>query len=354
MSILREGYTTGTCAAAAVSAAVQMLQYGTISPMVQITVPVGKTLSIETYFLARNLNSVKFAVYKDSGDDPDCTNGCKVIAEVFLHDMDGDITFVAGEGVGVVTKLGLALSPGEAAINPVPRQMITQEVRRVFPMRAVTIHISIENGEILAKKTMNSRLGIVGGLSILGTTGLVRPMSTQALIDTIKIEIDSRLSYTKKLIFVFGAMGENALLDHGYFEDQMVQVSNYIGEALDYLSDHEVESLIVAGHTGKMIKVAGGIFQTHSRQADARAEILCAHAALLGANRSLVQELFECTTTVAADQVLQKTGLREAVWQRIADAAKQRIQLRLNKCMPISTILLDQDGLICGRSEEKK
>lgn len=354
MGMLREGYTTGTCAAAAVAAAVKLLEDGTVSSMVKITVPAKKTLSIETFFLSADDSSASFAVYKDSGDDPDCTNGCKVIAEIFLRGIDGDITFTAGEGVGTVTKAGLAIAVGEAAINPIPRLMIEQEVRRVFPIQAVIVRISIEHGEILAKKTMNQRLGIIGGLSVLGTTGLVRPMSAQALIDTIKVEIDLRLAHTKNLVFVFGAMGENALLVQGYSQDQMVQISNYVGEALDYLADKSVDSLLVAGHTGKMIKVAGGIFQTHSRQADARAEILCAHAALLGANHILLQELFDCTTTVAADQLLKKSGLRVDVWQQIANASKKRIQMRLNKNVPISTILLDQEGMVCGQSEENE
>lgn len=349
---LKNGYTTGTCAAAAVAAAVHYLCAKEEKEVVRITLPIQEKRYIDVHIVTKGENEACFAVIKDSGDDPDVTHGCVVQAHVQLLDGEGPICFYAGSGVGRVTLEGLKIPVGEAAINPIPRQMIEKEFRSVYPTRAAAITISIPNGETLAKRTMNARLGVVGGLSILGTTGVVRPMSAQALIDTIQAEMNVRMAQKKEMVMTFGAMGEEALIRLGYLPNQMVQISNYVGQALDYAAELNIDHLVLAGHVGKMIKVAGGIFQTHSKWADARMEILCAHAALLGVDNERIRRMFSCVTIVAADQILKESPLREQVWQQIANAASQKIAQRWD--IRAKAIFLDAQGEICAVSDEEE
>ena len=352
MNKLKSGYTTGTCAAAAVAAAAHYLYTREEKDVVQITLPTQEKRYIDVYPVSKGDGEACYAVIKDSGDDPDITNGCMVQANVQLLNEDGAVGFCAGVGVGMVTLDGLKISAGEAAINPVPRQMMEKEFRSLYKKRAAMITVSIPNGEQLAKRTMNARLGVVGGLSILGTTGIVRPMSVEALVDTIKTEMDVRMAQKKDLVLTFGAMGEEALIRLGYAPEQMVQISNYVGEALDYAAEQGISNVILAGHAGKMIKVAGGIFQTHSKWADARMEIVCAHAALVGVEDDKMKEIFACATISAADHILRESPLRDRVWQQIADAVPQKIAQRW--AIRTKAIVLDEYGEICAISREEK
>lgn len=229
MKALREGFTTGSCAAAAALASCLWQRDGACPERVEIVVPAGKTFAPE--IIAHG--GYVCGVIKDGGDDPDITTGSEVRARVRLMESDGGIRFLAGDGVGTITLPGMKLPVGEAAINPVPRRMIEQAVRQVFPARAAEVTVSIPGGEELAKRTFNPRLGVVGGLSVLGTTGVVRPMSEEALKETIRLELSVRKSQgAEEIGLVFGSQGERAA--NALFPCmQAVQMSNFVGFALD-------------------------------------------------------------------------------------------------------------------------
>lgn len=287
-------------------------------------------------------------VIKDGGDDPDITNGALVTATVRLLTgtqadeaiVRGGIVFAAGEGVGTVTKAGLKVPVGEPAINPIPRAMIEREIRCRLGNAPVEVTVGVIGGETLAKRTFNPRLGIEGGLSILGTTGIVRPMSEQAILDTIAAELSVKAAASlEQVLLTFGAMGESELVQRGYDKERMVQVSNYIGFALDEAARLGFGRALIAGHGGKLVKVAAGVFNTHSAVADARMETLCAFAALEGASVSLLNEIMNCVTTDAATELLSRAGIAGVVWMRIEAAAAQRAARRSG--MEITALVLD-------------
>lgn len=351
---LREGWTTGSCAAAAVAAAAEYLLDGVDRPSVAIDTPAGKRFIAEAMRVAAGEGFASFAVVKDAGDDPDMTDGMRVCARVDLLEGDGAIAFRAGQGVGVVTKPGLKIPPGEPAINPVPRAMIEREFRSRFPQRSAILTISIPDGETVAKRTFNPRLGIEGGLSVLGTSGVVRPMSTDAIRATIVEEMNMIAAQgLEGLTITFGAMGEAALEKLGYARERMLQASNYVGFAIDRAVSMGFTQLAIAGHAGKVVKLAAGVFVTHSAVADARAETLCCHAALCGASRETLRTLFAALTTKAADEILRAAGLAEAVWQSIADEAGRRASRRAGQ--RVTCVFLDDGGelLVVSRTEEE-
>ena len=239
----------------------------------------------------RNADAVSCAVVKDSGDDPDITNGMEIRARVEMLPEEGEIVFLAGEGVGIITEPGLKIPVGEPAINPVPRQMIEEAVRSVYGSRAGKVWISIPGGRELARKTFNPRLGIRDGLSVLGTTGIVRPMSLEALRDSMYTELRMRVIQKKDpILFTFGNQGEKAMetICPGVC---IVQVSNEIGFMLDSALDLGVKHLIIGGHPGKLCKIAAGVMQTHSHTADARREAIVAHLAFMGAPVEILRQI---------------------------------------------------------------
>jgi cobalt-precorrin-5B (C1)-methyltransferase len=244
------------------------------------------------------------------------------------------IVFRAGEGVGTVTKPGLKIPVGEPAINPVPRMMIEKEIRRIFPVGSFEVTVSIPGGANVAKSTFNPRLGIVGGLSVLGTTGVTKPMDAEALIDTTKEELNVKWACNPaEVILTFGAMGENALIKAGFDPANIAQMSNYPGAALDYVAHKGFGRIIIGGHAGKMIKLAAGIFNTHSGTADARREIISCYAALEGVDAKVLKELFDsAATTGAADVLLNRCGAdtRLRVWERILSEAGAQIKRRVS------------------------
>lgn len=348
MKTLREGYTTGACAAAAAAAAARFLRGGQDCSFVDLYMPAGKTVRIEIRKVESGEDFASFGAIKDAGDDPDITNGLEVVTRVQLLPKEGAILFEAGAGVGRVSLNGLKIPPGEAAINPVPRAMIEREIRAVFGSRAALVMVSIPGGEEAARRTFNPRLGIVGGLSVLGTTGIVRPMSSRALIDTVCAELDVKAASDRRhVLLAFGAMGESALIRVGFEASRIVQISNFVGEALDYAAELGFECLSLAGHAGKLVKVAAGIFNTHSAVADARAETVCAHAAMLGAEPALIRRLFECATTKAMAECLGTTGFG-GVWQSVAQEAAVRASRRAGR--NVEAILIGENGEICARA----
>lgn len=348
MNTLREGFTTGSCAAAAALACCLRLRDGECPRRVELTVPEGRRYTPD--ILAHPDGSC--GVIKDSGDDPDTTNGMEVVASVRLTGGDGDIQFAAGEGVGTVTEPGLKIPVGEPAINPVPRAMITDAVRSVFPTQAALVKVSVPGGREKAEKTFNPRLGIRGGLSILGTSGIVRPMSAEALRDSLYTELKMRVAQGHTpLGFTFGNQGETAL--NALFPSLcIVQVSNELGFMLDSARELGVEHILLGGHPGKLAKVAGGVMQTHSKTADARRETIVCHLALMGAERELLEKVYACVTTDAAMTLIHAAGY-DAVWMSIAAAAKRYCEARTFGQMRVDVFVLDSAGKLLGSAESE-
>lgn len=323
------GYTTGSCAAAASKAAAVALLYGGPVRQVQLMTPKGILLTLDVEDMTRTPEQVCCAVRKDAGDDPDLTHGILVYAAVSR--IETGIAIDGGIGVGRVTRPGLAQPVGTAAINPGPRAQIKQALEAVAQEYNYTdgfsVVISIPDGEQLAARTMNPQLGIVGGLSVLGTSGIVEPMSEQALIDTIHIEIDARYAAGQRTLLLcpgnYGADFAREVL--GLDISRGVKCSNFLGEALDYAVYRGFDGVLLIGHAGKLIKLAAGVFQTHSAYADGRQEIFAAHAALCGAEQEIVRRLMEAVTVDACLDILQEAGLDKPVLASIS----QKIQSHL-------------------------
>ena len=345
MKELREGFTTGSCAAAAALASCLWQRDGACPERVGIVVPAGKTFAPE--IIAHG--GYVCGVIKDGGDDPDITTGSEVRARVRLMESDGGIRFLAGDGVGTITLPGMKLPVGEAAINPVPRRMIEQAVRQVFPTRAAEVTVSIPGGEELAKRTFNSRLGVVGGLSVLGTTGVVRPMSEEALKETIRLELSVRKSQgAEEIGLVFGSQGERAA--NALFPCmQAVQMSNFVGFALDCAAELGFARAMLLGQPGKLVKVSGGSMQTHSQYGDGRRETLIAHLALMGAPVELLKFVRQSVTLDGCISPIYDAGF-DAVWTHLAAAAAAYAAARIHGEMRVDAVMLDAKGQILGRS----
>ena len=345
---LRLGFTTGSCATAASKAGAVMLLTGEIQENVLLETPKGIILNIEVEDITINEDSVSCKVIKDGGDDPDVTHGMKISSMV--RRIPEGIIIEGGVGVGRVTKEGLACGIGEAAINPIPRKMIKETLLEVAKKYDYTggfkVIISAEGGEEVAKKTFNPRLGIVGGISILGTSGIVEPMSERALIDTIHVEIDSRTANGEEILLICpGNYGRDfALKEFGVDLETGIKCSNYIGEALDYSVYKGVKKLMIIGHAGKICKVAAGIMNTHSRMADGRREIFAAHGAMAGATRDEVLRIMEATTTDEIDSILEEINLLEAVWKTIMDKIVENLKYRLGDRCHIEVLTFTNGG----------
>ena len=347
-SSLRLGVTTGTCAAAAAKASALHLIHG-IQPE---TVTV-KNLEGFEFLLTVFREGDYFGVIKDAGDDKsDVTDGAKILARVEFADGENEISFIGGEGVGTVTLPGLKIPVGEPAINPVPREMITRSVREIIPNRSVKITIAVPNGEALAKRTFNPRLGIVGGISILGTTGIVKPMNEQALLDSLTLELRMIRSLGFRELYVtFAGTGEKFTRKiFGVESRNVIQCGNYIGHVLDGSAELGFTHAIICGHPGKLLKLAAGSFITHSLIADGRLEALCTHLALTGAKRELIRKVYGSNTTNEAVEIVRAEGF-VGVWNNIARVisgkCKERVK-RVNGNMKIDVIFFDAEGGILG------
>lgn len=330
---LQAGYTTGTCAQAAAKAAALYLFTGKKQDFIEVEIPAGKLLKIKIKSLEKYNDYAECSVIKESGDDPDVTNGIEIKATVYKgYDK---LIIDGGKGVGRVTKPGLKIPVGQAAINPVPRKMIAYEMEKICLDfcydKSFKVIISAEEGTEAAKKTFNEKLGIIGGISILGTTGIVEPMSEKALIDTIYLEIDSQMEQGRQNILLTpGNYGRNAALEKfGIDIEKGIKISNYIGDTLDYLLYKQPERVLIIGHAGKLSKVAGGIMNTHSSYADCRHEIFAAYAALCGADKKVIEEIFNAVSTDEIDYILIKHNLHEKVWDIIINKIMENINRRL-------------------------
>lgn len=349
---MREGVSTGSCAAAAAKAAALWLVTGRCPAQVDIVTPLGKTLRLD--IVPQRLGCC--GVLKDAGDDPDATNGLTVYACVEIEERDGAIVFLAGEGVGTVTLPGLKVPPGEAAINPTPRLMIEKALREAVGARKASVTVSVPGGEVVAKRTFNPRLGVVGGISILGTTGIVRPMNEQSVLDSLSLEINTHAVQGRgAVILTFANTGEIALKKAWGFSESsrcVVQTGNRIGFVLDEIRRLGVARVLIGGHPGKLLKVAAGSFDTHNRTADGRMEALCTHAALEGMDLEFIRRLYECMTTENAIALVGEDGsLGGRLWKRLAEAVVRRCVDRSFGETEVAAAFIDNKGTILGESD---
>lgn len=349
---LRCGFTTGTCAAAASAGAARMLLSGKVIENITVITPSGNSVTVGLTDIKKENDYVSCAVQKDSGDDPDVTDKILVYSTV-SYEKSG-ITVDGGEGVGRVTKNGLKQQIGEAAINPVPRKMIEEQLKTAASdysydggLKAV---ISVPMGIQIAKKTFNPRLGIEGGISILGTTGIVEPMSEQALIDTISVELDVRKAQNEEFIIVTpGNYGQDFLRDNlGIAVDKCVKCSNFIGDTIDMCIEKGFKSMLLVGHIGKLSKLGCTIYNTHSRYADGRMEAFALCAALCGAEREVLDNILGCITTDAALEILKKEGIFDETIKMLEKRIDRSLKLRAKGSIEIGMITFSEEyGILC-------
>lgn len=349
---LRCGFTTGTCAAAASAGAARMLLSGKVIENITVITPSGNSVTVGLTDIKKENDYVRCAVQKDSGDDPDVTDKILVYSTV-SYEKSG-ITVDGGEGVGRVTKKGLKQQIGEAAINPVPRTMIEEQLKTAASdysydggLKAV---ISVPMGIQIAKKTFNPRLGIEGGISILGTTGIVEPMSEQALIDTISVELDVRKAQNEEFIIVTpGNYGQDFLRDNlGIAVDKCVKCSNFIGDTIDMCIEKGFKSMLLVGHIGKLSKLGCTIYNTHSRYADGRMEAFALCAALCGAERHVLENILGCITTDAALEILKKEGIFDETIKMLEKRIDRSLKLRAKGSIEIGMITFSEEyGILC-------
>ncbi len=353
---LRRGWTTGSCAAAAARAAARLLFAGERVPEVRLRTPGGSLLTLPVEELFCRGDTASCGVRKDAGDDPDVTHGLVIFADLNLRERGGEglrITLAAGEGVGTITLPGLEQPVGEAAINRVPRQMILEGVReeaeRAGFSGAVSVSIRVPGGESAAERTFNPRLGILGGISILGTTGIVEPMSEEALVATIRAELSVLAAAGERgVILTPGNYGRDFLREMEGIPDRLaVKCGNFLGEALAAALELGFCRILLVGHLGKLVKLAGGMLNTHSRYGDCRLELLAAHAALLGAGREVIQELMAAPTTVRGAEVLREAGLLEPVMASLAEKIEALVVRRAGAAVQAGTAAyLPGEGIV--------
>ena len=346
--LLRCGYTTGTCAALGAAGAARLLLTGRTPDSVVLRTPKGLVVEVAPLFCRLTAAGAECAIEKDGGDDVDVTTGLAIVATVELRPESPDICIDGGVGVGRVTKPGLDQPVGAAAINHVPRQMITDALRREAASAdyhgGFAVTLSIPEGEAVAKRTFNPHIGVTGGLSILGTSGIVEPMSQQAILDTIQLEMNQaalRAGNPKRLILAPGNYGLDYL--HETYPDfaaiPVVKTSNFIGDTLDMAASAGFEEVLLVGHVGKLVKVAGGILNTHSHTADCRTELFCTHAALCGAGRDTCAALYDAATTDACLDILDAAGLRAPVLESLLQAIQLHLDRRAADAFRVGAVL---------------
>lgn len=357
---LRKGFTTGSCGAAAAKAALYMLLTGSVKDEIEIITPGGAVFRTEVKDIFREGNRMRCAVVKDGGDDPDVTTGLHVTAEVLAEERtDGalEIQIEGGPGVGRVTLPGLDQPVGNAAINRVPRQMIEKELSEVAELLdfrgRIRVILSVPGGEAAAERTFNPRLGIEGGISILGTTGIVEPMSTRAILDTIRVELNQRKALGDRIAAVSpGNYGLNFMKEtYGYDLNRSVKCSNYVGDTVDMVREMDFRGMLLTGHIGKLIKVSGGIMNTHSKEGDARMELLAAGVIRAGGSMDTLRGILNCRVTEEALGIIQTES--PALLRRSMESVMDRILYYLRKRagaeLPVECILYSNEfGLLAA------
>lgn len=343
---LKWGYTTGSCAAGAVKGAVTLLLLGQKLEKTTLLTPKGITLHLDLINCGYDGEKTVCGVKKDSGDDPDVTNGIVIYATA--QKVEKGIVIEGGEGIGRVSKKGLQQPVGSAAINNVPRQMITKCIHEIAALAeydgGIAVTIWTPQGKEIAKKTYNPRLGIVDGISILGTSGIVEPMSEKALIDSILVELNMKaVNSNGSLILTPGNYGSAFLKrEYGMDVDKAVKISNFVGEVLDAVKELPLQSILLSGHIGKLVKIAGGVMQTHSKYADCRMEIIGVHGAMAGADSKTVKNIMECITTEEALLLLQQKGMLQKTMDSILKKILEHIKYRLGENTNIEIIVFSE------------
>lgn len=355
---LRKGYTTGVCAAAAATAASSLLFHDEVHEQVKVELPDGKSLLIPVHSVEYRKSGASAFVKKDGGDDADATDGMLIGAEV-KRSCEDSIIIDGGIGIGRVTQKGLPIEVGFPAVNPVPRKMIEASVRKVIGAGAgAEVTVFAPDGERVARQTMNSRLGIMGGISILGTTGIVTPMSEEGWKQAITVELEMKQKQgMDKIVLCPGNYGEDfAVKELRIPPEKIVSMSNFVGYVLKEVQRLGFTKILIVGHIGKLIKVAGGIFSTHSKDADARSEILVANLALLGVPLADLKQIAVCTTTEAAGELIAGKGY-ENVYPLLAGKIKSRSEqyLKYRKPEPEIEVVLfsSQRGLLAATKNTK-
>lgn len=375
---LRGGYTTGACVAAGAKAAALYMQDSLTADVVEITALDGTRLMIPIKKIERLDDGrlpegalppvIRAEVVKDAGDDPDITNGTSVFVTLTLARSEDDlkavpgvsvrhenILFEAGEGIGHATKPGLSLSVGEPAINPGPRQLVHNSLLEAFGRpRPCRVRIDIPAGRELAKKTLNPVLGIEGGISIIGTTGVLRPMSEEAFKESLVPQIKvARAAGFDTQIFVPGKIGERIAASWGLPEAGMVQTSNFIGYMLEAAAEIGLKRILLFGHIGKLAKVAAGVFHTHNRVGDARLEVLAAYSGAMGMPGEGIERILGAVTTEEALPVIAEYGL-ERVYERIAARASYRAERLIFNKVQVGTVLVTLQGELLGMDDRAR
>lgn len=359
---LRYGITTGTCSTAAAVAAVTRLLLGIHKEKISVITPKNTKLEVNVHEIAVQKHMCEYMVIKDSGDDPDITNQTPIHVRVeIIRDMaalnmsktfqspeDETVYLTGGIGVGIITKEGLEQKVGMPAINLVPRNMIFQGLHEIIRetewKEPLLITVSVPDGELLAKKTFNERLGIEGGISILGTSGMIEPMSEKAIIDTIELEI-KQLAHTgcKKLLVTPGNYGQAYASDYLQLDlDHSIKSGNYIGETVDLAISYGMESFLLVGNIGKLIKLAAGIMNTHSKVADGRGEIMAIHTVLCGGTKEMAEEIMKCMNTDRMLSHLKEWGLIEDVLCEICEKINEYMAYRVHGKMKYGVVLFSE------------
>ena len=356
--LLRCGYTTGTCAALAASGAAKLLLTGETPTVLHVMTPKGWTVEVEPELCRMENGAALCAVRKDAGDDPDVTDGMLIFATVTKTGRGIEID--GGEGVGRVSKPGLDQPVGAAAINSIPRQMIREAAEKICAAcgyaGGLKIVISAPGGEELAKRTFNPRLGIVGGISILGSTGIVEPMSERAIVETTALEIrQAAANGGRRLILLPGNYGMDYLTQKlpELAAIPRAKCSNFIGEAIDAAVAEGFDEVLLVGHVGKLVKLAGGIMNTHSKTADCRRELFVCHAALCGAGTELCRALMAEVSSDGCIKVLERAGLRERVMESLLKAVQAALSRRAGD-MRVGALLFSNEAGLLGLTEGAK
>ena len=353
---LRCGYTTGACAALAAKAAAKMLLTQQMAQEETLVLPKGLAVTVPIEEAAFSPSFASCAVRKDGGDDCDAPHGLLIYARVSPCAHPG-VEIDGGQGVGRVTRPGLDQPVGAAAINSTPRRMIREEVEAVCRsldyQGGLSVVISTPGGEAVAQKTFNPVLGIEGGISILGTSGVVEPQSLQALLDTIQVELKMHAAAgCKEVIFTPGNYGEDFLKAHPPVREiPVVKISNFVGDSLDFAVEMGFTQVYLVGHLGKFVKLAAGVMNTHSRYADGRREVFAAHAGMAGANQNCICQLMEAPTADQCLAILEDAGLREPVLDSIFKQILYHTRRRADGIQVEAVVFSNQSGALAYSEE---
>ncbi len=347
---LRCGYTTGSCATAASKAAVYMLITGKAINNIEIDTPSGIELKLKVCKSNITEEYASCCVIKDAGDDPDVTDNMEIFAHVSKRE-DGEINIMGGEGIGVITRKGFWGDIGQAAINPTPRNMIANEVGKISNL-GFDITIYAPAGVEVAKRTFNANIGIEGGISIIGTSGIVEPMSDEALKKTIYLELDAALEGgAEKLVLFPGNYGEN-VANSLELSGAKIKVSNFIGDALMYINEKKVNNITLVGHIGKLSKLSIGAFNTHSKLCDVRIEAFVYYLALKGAPVELIKKVNSCLISEEAVKLLFESDYQN-IFEDMSKGCENRIRRYLkNEALNIKVIMYSMDyGVLGGKHD---